>query len=244
VAAHLEPEILVVDEVLAVGDAQFQKKCLGKMEDVSKNEGRTVLFVSHNMGAVRSLCRRSILMSEGMVSAEGLTDKVIDSYLQVDAPAGSVPYRTFAIEEKKRFQLLSARMVNERGEESAVFTCDSPIHVELLIRLAEKETGDYGYMAIQDRKEVTVLVSDSNDAQRNLFDRLSVGMNRLIIEIPRRLLAGGSYSVYLNFTDSHGTSIDSPGKVCFFDVTDILTPRGDRRGGYLSTLLTWKLQKD
>src|SRR5258707_5219817 len=62
VAAHLEPEILVIDEVLAVGDAQFQKKCLGKMEDVSKNEGRTVLFVSHNMGAIKSLCTTSIIL--------------------------------------------------------------------------------------------------------------------------------------------------------------------------------------
>ncbi len=81
VAAHLEPEILIVDEVLAVGDAQFQKKCLGKMGEVSK-EGRTVLFVSHNMEAIRRLCNRGILMEKGQVVSAGNTESVINGYLE------------------------------------------------------------------------------------------------------------------------------------------------------------------
>lgn len=81
VAAHLDPEILIVDEVLAVGDAQFQKKCLGKMEDVSTREGRTVLFVSHNMEAVRKLCDRALLLDAGTLLADGKTDLVLDRYL-------------------------------------------------------------------------------------------------------------------------------------------------------------------
>ena len=81
VASHLEPEILVIDEVLAVGDAEFQKKCLGKMEDVAKHRGRTVIFVSHNMGAVRTLCSRVILLRNGEVADNGPTRQVIDSYL-------------------------------------------------------------------------------------------------------------------------------------------------------------------
>lgn len=81
VAAHLEPEILVVDEVLAVGDADFQKKCLGKMKDVSTNEGRTVLFVSHNMAAVKTLCTQGILMEQGTVTFAGTQNEVVDKYL-------------------------------------------------------------------------------------------------------------------------------------------------------------------
>ena len=81
VAAHLESEILIVDEVLAVGDAEFQKKCLGKMGDISKGEGRTVLFVSHNMGAVLNLCNKSLLISDGIVDCFGDTNQVIDRYL-------------------------------------------------------------------------------------------------------------------------------------------------------------------
>jgi lipopolysaccharide transport system ATP-binding protein len=80
VAAHLEPEILIVDEVLAVGDAQFQKKCLGKMEDVSRNDGRTVLFVSHNMAAIENLCSKAILLEGGMVKCQGGIRNVINSY--------------------------------------------------------------------------------------------------------------------------------------------------------------------
>jgi lipopolysaccharide transport system ATP-binding protein len=84
VAAHLEPEILIVDEVLAVGDAQFQKKCLGKMEDVSKREGRTVLFVSHNMNAIAALTNRAILLKKGGVQYSGTPKEAFDLYLASD----------------------------------------------------------------------------------------------------------------------------------------------------------------
>ena len=82
VAAHLDPEILVVDEVLAVGDAEFQKKAIGKMQDVSKGEGRTVLFVSHNMATIRQLCKTGILLENGCVKIQGEINKVVDTYLK------------------------------------------------------------------------------------------------------------------------------------------------------------------
>ena len=80
VAAHLEPEILIVDEVLAVGDAQFQKKCLGKMEDVSQNEGRTVLFVSHNFHSLKAICTKGFLLTKGDLSSSGSIEEVLDEY--------------------------------------------------------------------------------------------------------------------------------------------------------------------
>ena len=82
VAAHLDPEILVVDEVLAVGDAEFQKKAIGKMQDVSRGEGRTVLFVSHNMASIRALCNHGVLLENGMVKMIGNVNSVVDSYLK------------------------------------------------------------------------------------------------------------------------------------------------------------------
>ena len=90
VAAHLEPEILIVDEVLAVGDAQFQKKCLGKMQDVSRQEGRTVLFVSHNMSAITSLCNRVILLNKGTVQFNGSPQEGIDLYMAKGAQREAV----------------------------------------------------------------------------------------------------------------------------------------------------------
>ncbi len=90
VAAHLEPEILVVDEVLAVGDMEFQRKCLGKMDDVAK-QGRTVLFVSHNMATIANLCGRAIMLQQGRMIDDGPTDQVIAHYLQEGSKAGSIP---------------------------------------------------------------------------------------------------------------------------------------------------------
>src|SRR5947209_4788617 len=81
VAAHLEPEILVVDEVLAVGDAAFQKKCLGKIGEVSRKDGRTVLFVSHNMGIVRNICPRAVWLDQGTIRADGASNSVVEQYL-------------------------------------------------------------------------------------------------------------------------------------------------------------------
>jgi lipopolysaccharide transport system ATP-binding protein len=96
VAAHLEPEILIVDEVLAVGDAEFQKKCLGKMQDVATKEGRTVLFVSHNMGAVATLCHRGILLNKGELRLADSIEQVVDTYLQfdeIDEETDPLPFR-------------------------------------------------------------------------------------------------------------------------------------------------------
>jgi lipopolysaccharide transport system ATP-binding protein len=87
VAAHLESEILVMDEVLAVGDAEFQRKCLGKMNDVAQNEGRTVLFVSHNMAAVNQLCNSALFLKKGLLVHQGPVSSIIDLYLEADAPA-------------------------------------------------------------------------------------------------------------------------------------------------------------
>lgn len=91
VAAHMEPDVLIIDEVLAVGDADFQKKCLGKMDEITKKEGRTILFVSHNMAAIEQLCKRCILLEKGEVKMIGETDKVISTYLNINSNAFSLP---------------------------------------------------------------------------------------------------------------------------------------------------------
>jgi len=91
VAAFLEPEILVVDEVLAVGDAEFQKKAIGKMQDVSKKEGRTILFVSHNMAAIKTLCNSALLLNNGMISKKGTPDEVVAHYLQTSNDLSAIP---------------------------------------------------------------------------------------------------------------------------------------------------------
>jgi lipopolysaccharide transport system ATP-binding protein len=114
VAAHLEPEILIVDEVLAVGDAEFQKKAIGKMEDVSNAQGRTVLFVSHNMKAVRSLCSRAILLENGQVAMNGNSDDVVDRYLYTNYQSESkLIYEDPVIDISSEAHLLSAKVFSD-----------------------------------------------------------------------------------------------------------------------------------
>jgi lipopolysaccharide transport system ATP-binding protein len=120
VAAHLEPEILIVDEVLAVGDAQFQKKCLGKMEDVSTKEGRTVLFVSHNMGAIRQLCSRAILLKNGHNSKYDTVDAIIHEYLKSDMLSDTLDHRCFYGTLKSIIEFNAIKINGENSNDAMV----------------------------------------------------------------------------------------------------------------------------
>lgn len=119
VAAHLEPEILVIDEVLAVGDADFQKKCLGKMKDVSQNDGRTVLFVSHNLASVKSLCTKSIFLKNGKLEYEGETNLTINQYLNNFTDTRSEFY--FDVENVREASLTSLKILDTRNKLNSHF---------------------------------------------------------------------------------------------------------------------------
>jgi len=124
VAAHLEPDILVVDEVLAVGDAEFQKKAIGKMQDISKSEGRTVLFVSHNMAAVKSLCTRAIVLEHGKIAFEGGTDEAVNFYLKQNSGGEGSNQRIFNTDTFKNDHIVCVKKVSVAAEGK---TIDAPI---------------------------------------------------------------------------------------------------------------------
>jgi lipopolysaccharide transport system ATP-binding protein len=141
VAAHLEPEILVVDEVLAVGDAAFQRQCLGRMQEVS-NEGRTILFVSHNMPAITRLCSRAVLLASGRVVDDGPADRVVAKYLSSEL--GTAARREWAPDDPAApgndwIRLRSVRVVDERGRaiESADVRCKVGIEIVFDVRRRE-----------------------------------------------------------------------------------------------------------
>jgi lipopolysaccharide transport system ATP-binding protein len=243
VAAHLEPEILLVDEVLAVGDVAFQKKCLGKMGSVVE-EGRTVLFVSHNMAAVQRLCAHSIWIDEGRLRQLGPTPQVVDSYLRTASEAVDRAVSNFEEDPEKEFQLREARVVNEEGIVTQHFQCDEPVVVEFICQVHRRLPGLYGYLSIS-RDETPVLVSDSFDVGSNPLDDLPIGMYSLRVPIPARTLGPGDYSVYVNFTSRaaiKGFDVDSPGTICSFHLDDSSSQRGNRRQGYFSILLPWNVQ--
>ena len=141
VAAHLESEILIMDEVLAVGDAEFQKKCLGKMDSVAKNEGRTVLFVSHNMAAVGQLCSEAIFLKNGEMLLQGSVSDVIDLYLQADGSTAQLGAGKSILKETRIEKIWEVRDGGQYGHMVRLyFEVDAPednVAIELLLRHRE-----------------------------------------------------------------------------------------------------------
>lgn len=242
VAAHLEPEILLVDEVLAVGDAAFQKKCLGKM-DFEANKGRTILFVSHNMGAISQLCPKTIWLENGKIREIGESASIISAYLNDTIETTERAEAEYAEDITKEAQLLRARLLNHRHQITRTFHCDEPVILELFFQVKKYLPGMYGFLSISCLDGPEVLVSDSMDLGDNSLGNLSEGLYLIYITIPPRSLAAGEYTVYLNFTTDKAVNIDSPGQVCGFRLEDISTHRGNNRPGYFSTLLPWEVEK-
>ena len=144
IAAHLEPEILVVDEVLAVGDAEFQKKAIGKMQDVSKGEGRTVLFVSHNMAAVRSLCTRGVMLKNGMVDFMGSIPDTLNHYLKNDGTDQKSRIVESIKWEKSTLKINSIKI--NRTETSSSTIHSGQKSLEILIEGSTEEDMNYDIM--------------------------------------------------------------------------------------------------
>ncbi|GAB3279265.1 hypothetical protein GCM10027347_53890 [Larkinella harenae] len=134
IAAHLDPEILVVDEVLAVGDAEFQKKAIGKMQDVSKNEGRSVLFVSHNMGSIRHLCNKGVLLSNGCVETVGAIDTLINQYLEVQANTANITHVNISSLNRRFETSRQLEFIEVYRKNAYQIAMDEPLQVSLLIK--------------------------------------------------------------------------------------------------------------
>jgi lipopolysaccharide transport system ATP-binding protein len=154
VAAHLEPEILFIDEVLAVGDAGFQKKCLGKMGEVASQQGRTVFFVSHNMGAVRSLCDEAILIHDGRLTRQGKPDEIIREYLSVTTPSettglSDVSWKAGDAPGNDEIALERVRLVGNDGDTLDVFAADEPIGIEIHYHVKRRIQGNRFHMVLR-----------------------------------------------------------------------------------------------
>jgi len=144
VAAHLESEILIVDEVLAVGDAEFQKKCLGKMNDVSKGEGRTVLFVSHNMASVQNLCDTGIMMQAGTIEHQGDIHTTIEHYLKENNIKTQIDFSEKKFNSRYKSRIRSLSLLNDNtGELQSSFKMGENIRVRMVFEMAE-EFADLG----------------------------------------------------------------------------------------------------
>ena len=199
VAAHLEPEILIVDEVLAVGDAQFQKKCLGKMDDVAKKQGRTVLFVSHNMQTVRQLCARAVLLSAGQKLRDGDSNQVVQEYLH-EAPCGeslAAVARVIAnLPADPAFRLRAVDVLQD-GQSGTDVISGKPVEIVIEYDVFEPSLGLHIYFMLNDADGTMIFESISNgDAP----DTPTVLPGRYISRatIPADFLAGRTYNLQID----------------------------------------------
>ncbi len=192
VAAHLEAEILIVDEVLAVGDAEFQKKCLGKMGDVSKGEGRTVLFVSHNMDSIRRLCSKSILLNSGLIRSRGLSEDVIKDYLNNEAKLSScIEYADTAVAPGNNLvRLLRSEVVDSDSVNQINFKISDKIGIKMTFCVLQ-ETSDL-IMGFNLFNQSDVHILSSHDTV-NTTKKYQKGIYSTVVWLPANLLSEGTH---------------------------------------------------
>ena len=201
VAAHLESEILIVDEVLAVGDAEFQKKCLGKMSEVSKGEGRTILFVSHNMAAISQFCDKSILLKNGKLDMIDYTKLVINKYVSLSNNESS----TYKSKKKDQVYIEEVQIENYSG---SFFHSD-----EILFKIKLQNI----------RLNFTLGLALLNSDKIKLFTSIHVLKSKkdiVFVKIPRKVLMQGKFSV--DFAVFEGNVVyEYVSDICTFDIIDL-----------------------
>lgn len=190
IAAHLEPEILVVDEVLAVGDAEFQKKAIGKMQDVSKGQGRTVLFVSHNMAAVRSLCTRGIMLKNGMIDFIGSIPNTLDHYLKCDDGLQQELIINNILWKKPCLNISNIEINGTNKSTSTITSQQKKLHIHIEGETTEELT--YDVMLIFRNKDGMPLATFSNGHYYGDIQHLKIGAFTIDkdVELPQILNKG------------------------------------------------------
>jgi len=207
VAAHLEPDILVVDEVLAVGDAEFQKKAIGKMQDVSSQGGRTVLFVSHNMSSIQSLCSQSVLLENGLVKFEGQTSTVIDYYLRAKEQI-----KTY-INDKCHSDMYASKIhFKNRGVITNSFTVAQDVNViiEYFCKIFHKDSTMT--MFVYNTEELLIFSSH--------YLMTDTNKGKYTIVIPKMFLVPGRYIIKVKIHVPNKYFIDNNDNGLYFDIED------------------------
>jgi lipopolysaccharide transport system ATP-binding protein len=189
VAAFLEPDILIIDEVLAVGDAEFQKKAIGKMQDISRQGGRTVLFVSHNMAAIKQLCTKAIVLEYGAVVFEGNTDDGIDYYLQSNQYDDYVGHYVNEAVEESGF--VSLALVDKNNVVRTEFGYDEPIAIKIKVNVDQKHLNSYLGFRIADRNERIIFTSEIEIA--SLIE--VSGLYEFEVKLPVRFLVPNKFNL-------------------------------------------------
>jgi lipopolysaccharide transport system ATP-binding protein len=243
VAAHLDPEILLVDEVLAVGDIAFQRKCLGKMGEVA-GEGRTVLLVTHNMGAVSRICSRAIFVHEGRIRADGPVDGVLADYL--DTYASHEGECVFPRSRRKPVEFVNARVLRPSGTPSSSFDVRYGITVALEYEVSRAAADATIGVRVSTRDGVAVFTTHHTDVGEVRADGvLAPGVHQARFTIPGNFLMPGSYLLSIGVVDARMRPIDLHEDALSFEVSETGSVRShglDTRSGIVGLELPWEFE--
>jgi lipopolysaccharide transport system ATP-binding protein len=242
VAAHLEPEILLIDEVLAVGDERFQRKCLGKMDQVAK-QGRTVLFVSHNMGAVARLCDRVILLKDGQITLNGLPGDVISSYLDTGEAHGSAWTLTPTLNSDMDVQVTSARVLSWDNNPSSFINYDKQFKVEISYEVKKAVTDLIILCRLTDMQGNILWTSWDTDSTEWKGRVRQAGKYVSVCKFPGCWLRPSRYLL------SFGAFVRAVQEFCHHEnalalnITDVGFNLNIRRNGVMTPILDWEVKQ-
>jgi lipopolysaccharide transport system ATP-binding protein len=243
VAAHLESEILIVDEVLAVGDAEFQRKCLGRMKDVTNNEGRTILFVSHNMAAVTTLCTRGLLMKNGRLTYASTMPAVIENYMQ-DSSGIDNPHMEIDIKNDE-VSLTSIKILDGKSVLNNSFFSDMPITIEI------------SYKVLKPTKNMRIIICLKSQDGINIFETSDVialgsnvrqpGLYSSRLEMPSDLFNIGRYYISVLLDKPSEEKLFGPFEMPF-NITELMNSQigvtTGRPEGIIHPKLSWQVIKN
>jgi lipopolysaccharide transport system ATP-binding protein len=244
VAAHLEPDILIVDEVLAVGDAEFQKKAIGKMQSISNQGGRTVLFVSHNMTSIKALCKRVVLLENGKLIKDGLPDEVIDYYLKGST---KINYKkTWSLDKRpsnNEFLINSVWISNNKKEKITSLNVDYSFLVNIDFKVIKNNT-KVGLNVILHDSNQNIISSSINNHEKNYYSQKhNIGLYTSHCKIPGKLFNAGIYFISIYMFGANFINAKMIEYVLKIELEDGVIVRGDYFGNYegvLRPMLEWE----
>jgi len=250
VAAHLEPEILIVDEVLAVGDAEFQKKALGKMKDVSRNGGRTVLFVSHNMASIKSLCTNGLFLKDGMINAHGEIMQIMEAYHNDVIKRQERIHVSFYANKVKtecKFDILEVSVTDKQNTGNGIFTTNDDLVVSVKYVLRTNLKAGVINFSVENQEQVIFLTFDTDLNISALDERIS-GVYEAKINIPSMRLKPGIYSISFNTGIANVETYLRLEKCLVFEIVldyenETFISYSKRREGIVAMPLLWDTNK-
>lgn len=243
IAAHLEPEILVVDEVLAVGDAEFQKKAIGKMQDVSRTDGRTVLFVSHNMGSISQLCTKAIVLDQGGISHNGETQDIINYYLDNSFSKNTIV--SYPIINGCRGQILNVELFNSNKINVNTFKVGDRPNLKITYNINQKVKNFHIALILTDMIGNHIFSSADTDINEERLLVRDIGEYTVKTELSIDQLNVGRYNISIGMGIINSEIFDRKDSLSFNieDLGDFGTGKeGNRRNGILLVKANWNYE--